>query len=158
MMITKQFKTSGVRGFTLLEVLISVVILGIGVIGIASLQITSSVYNESSLHRSHSSALARELLERMRANKDNATTGAYDITTLPTLTQNCEGASANCTSTELIQHDLRIWSARVSALLPGGTASVLTDTTVVPAQITITLQWTDRSPQGLVSQSFIFAL
>jgi type IV pilus assembly protein PilV len=159
-------------GFSLLEVLIAVVILAIGAIGIASLQLTSSVYNESSLHRSQASGLARELVERMRANQSRAKSGDYDFSVLPSgLTQNCEGSSANCSSVEMVSHDLRVWSSRVAFLLPGGSASVATDSAVSPPQITVTLGWLSRAHRGLLesddsgepepiatSQVFVFEL
>jgi type IV pilus assembly protein PilV len=153
-------------GFSLLEVLIAVVVAMIGLIGIASLHLTSAAYNESSLNRTNASGLAREMIERMRANAGEAKDGFYDITSLPTtLTQDCESTAANCTADEMRDHDLRLWSARVAALLPGGGASIATDTSVSPPDITIVLSWNKRAHEGSldtqatpVSQTFVFKL
>ena len=139
----------GQHGFSLLEVLIAVLIVGIGLLGISALQITTSVYTESSMHRGHTSMLAREIIERMRVNVDQAKTGSYDINTLPTLTTDCTGAATDCTPTEIRQHDLRSWGARVTALLPGGDAIIDTDTSTDPVEITVTLIWTGRNSAGM---------
>lgn len=139
----------GRNGFSLLEVLVAVVIMAIGVIGIAGLQITSSVYSESSMHRSNASALAREIVERMRANIDDAKAGGYSISSLPTLTTNCKGNTQDCSPAQMRQHDLRIWSARVTALLPGGDATIVTgaDNGTDPVDITVTMGWDDSRGQ-----------
>jgi type IV pilus assembly protein PilV len=148
-------------GFSLLEVLIALVVLAIGLLGIASLQITSSQYSESGLHRSQASALARELFERMRVNPVEAKAGQYDIATLPSLVTNCESAEAECTPAQLREHDLRVWSGRVATLLPGADAAITTseDNGEDPVDITITLQWDNsRGQRAAVVQSFSFQL
>ena len=153
------------RGFSLIEVLIAVVIVGIGLLGIAALQITTNVYNEASLHRGQATMLAREMIERMRVNVDEAKAGSYDINALPTLTTDCTGAATDCTPAQMREHDLRSWSARVVALLPGGDATIGTDTTVDPVAITVTMIWAGRRSAGMVSdaptakqQAFTFQL
>jgi type IV pilus assembly protein PilV len=154
-------------GFSLLEVMISVIILAIGVIGIAALQLTTSVYNESSLHRSQAATLAREMVERMRINLDEAKAGNYDITTLPSLTRNCTGSTKNCTPTQMKDHDLRVWSARVTSLLPSANASINTDTSTDPVEITLHLSWDESRGQrtdancldsNSTCQDFVFKL
>ena len=147
------------RGFTLLEVLISVLILALGLVGVATLLITSSVHTEASLHRSQASTLAREIVERMRVNVQQAKAGSYDILTLPSLAQNCEGSGADCTAEQMRDHDLRVWAARVQALLPSGDAAISTDTSIDPVDITITMSWDDsRGQEAVVQQAFTFTL
>ncbi len=148
-------------GYSLLEAVIAVVIISIGVIGIAGLQLTTNVYAESSLHRSQAAALAREMVERMRLNPDEAKAGGYDFNTLPTQTRKCKGSSKNCTVSQLRQHDQRVWAERVDELLPSGDASIATgaDNGTDPVQIVITLQWDEtRGQQSVVSQAFTFEL
>ncbi|MDX1461356.1 MAG: type IV pilus modification protein PilV [Xanthomonadales bacterium] len=155
------------KGFSLLEVLIAVLILAIGVIGIAALQMTTSMYQESSMYRGQVAMLSREIIERMQLNVDAAKGGAYNISTLPTgLTTNCKSATANCSTGDMVSHDLREWSARVADVLPGGDASIATDTSTDPVQITLTLKWDEARGQRLddsdkvvlTEQAFVFQL
>jgi type IV pilus assembly protein PilV len=59
-------------GFTLLEVMIALVLLTIGLLGMAGLQTASLKNNDSSLVRSHAVALADSILDDIRANRKNA--------------------------------------------------------------------------------------
>jgi len=148
-------------GFSLLEVMIAVVIIGVGVLGIAALQTTSSVMTESSVHRGQAAALAIEIVERMRVNMTEAKAGNYDISVLPTLTTTCIGPAKDCSTSELKEHDLRVWSDRVAALLPSGSATISTsaDNGIDPVDITVTMQWDDsRGRNAAVSQAFTFKL
>ena len=153
------------KGFSLIEVLISVLVISVGVLGIVALQVTSTVYAESSIHRGQASMLAREIVERMRVNTDESLAGNYDINTLPALTRVCTGAATDCSPSQIREHDLRSWSARVAALLPGSDASIVTDTSVDPVSVVVTLSWTSRRSAGVISgasmakqQTFTFQL
>lgn len=148
-------------GFSLLEVMIAVVIMSVGMLGIAALQTTSSVFTESSMHRGQAATLAVEIVERMRVNVTEAKAGNYDISGLPTLTINCIGPSKDCSTSEMKDHDLRVWSGRVAALLPSGDATINSgaDNGTDPVDITVTLQWDDsRGRNALVSEAFAFKL
>ena len=148
-------------GFSLLEVLIATIILSIGLVGIATLQLTGSAFTESSLHRSHASELAREIFERVRANYVESKAGNYDITTLSATTTDCNGTAANCTRDQLRDHDLRAWGTRVTALLPGADASITTgpDDDENPVEISITMEWDQsRGQRPVVSETFTFKL
>ena len=151
----------GQKGFSLLEVAIATIIVAIGLVGIASLQLTSNVYSEASLQRSHASVLAREIFERMRVNHVVAKAGNYDIASLPTATDRCGGADTNCTVEQLKDHDLTVWSFRVRSLLPGSDAVITTseDDGQMPVDVAVTLLWDQnrgQSPQA--SETFNFKL
>ncbi|MCS6948044.1 MAG: type IV pilus modification protein PilV, partial [Steroidobacteraceae bacterium] len=66
------------RGFTLIEALIAVLVLSIGLLGIAGLQLASLQTNSVAYQRSQATMLAYDLLDRMRANRTAALNGAYD--------------------------------------------------------------------------------
>jgi type IV pilus assembly protein PilV len=65
-------------GFTLLEVLVAVLVLAIGLLGMAGLQMTGMKSNNSAYLRSQASLLAYDITERMRANRNAALSGSYD--------------------------------------------------------------------------------
>ena len=66
------------RGFTLIEVMISVLILAIGLLGVASMQTRSLQMNQSAQFASQASILAYDIADRMRANRAAALDGNYD--------------------------------------------------------------------------------
>jgi type IV pilus assembly protein PilV len=57
-----------VLGFTLIEVLVTIVVVSIGLLGLAGLQINGLRANVSSEARSKATLLANDIIERMRAN------------------------------------------------------------------------------------------
>lgn len=65
------------RGASLLEVLIAVVIISIGLLGLAGLQTSSIKSNHSSYLRSQATILAYDLSDRMRASRDATLNGRY---------------------------------------------------------------------------------
>ncbi len=148
-------------GFSMIETLITVIVVAIGLLGIAGLQITSSAYSEASLQRSHAATLARELFERMRLNPAEAKAGNYNIGELPSIDTNCRGASTDCTAAQMMEHDLRVWSRGVRLLLPNGAAVITTgaDNGQDPVDVTITISWDQsRGQRAPVSETFNFKL
>jgi type IV pilus assembly protein PilV len=67
-------------GFTLIETLVAVLVLSIGLLGIAALQLTSLQSNSTATQRSQATFLAYDIVDRMRANKRQAVAGAYNVT------------------------------------------------------------------------------
>lgn len=67
-------------GLSLLEVLVSIVVLAIGLLGLAGLQMTALKSGHSAYMRSQATVLAYDLADRMRASRVAALAGAYDST------------------------------------------------------------------------------
>ena len=76
--------TSDQSGATLIEVLISVVIVSIGLLGIASMQLVALRNSQSALQSSMVTMQSYSLLDSMRANRDAADKGEYNETALTT--------------------------------------------------------------------------
>lgn len=110
-------KPSG--GFTILEVMIALVIMSIGVLGIAGLQLTSKRSNLEATQQATASFLVQELVERMRANAGaletytNAGTGR--VLTGTTL-QRVDCSSA-CTTTQMALHDMAEWERSLTGAM-----------------------------------------
>src|SRR5580693_7240389 len=79
------------RGFTIVEVLVSLVILSLGLLGIAKLILLTARSTDSAYLRSQATALAYEILDDMRANRQIAIAHGYDtsMTTAPTAARSC---------------------------------------------------------------------
>lgn len=67
------------RGFSLIEVLVSVIILSFGLLAIAALQINSKAAGYDATQRSIATQLARDIVEKMRANPVDSTAGAVNV-------------------------------------------------------------------------------
>lgn len=96
--------------FTLIEVLVTVLILAIGFLGLAGLQLTALRQNTSAFERSQATMLAYDIIDRMRANKAAVTAGSYTTAwaTAPT-SRDCRGTTADCTSSQMAAYDLNQW-------------------------------------------------
>lgn len=124
-------RTSGgvkIKGFTLIEVMISLFILAIGVLGAASLQLQAMKYDQVSGVRTQATYLAYSIADCMRANLASAKAGDYSI---------LMGASAPG-GTSISNLDLQVWKSMLNTQLPGGDGSIATDAQM---RVTITVQW-----------------
>lgn len=102
-------------GLTLIEVLIAVVVLAIGLLGIAGLQSAALANNLISYQYTQASTIAQAMLERMRANRDGVLAGSYSLepgATVPAATANC--STAICSPAEQAQWDIAAIVARLS--------------------------------------------
>lgn len=124
------YSRSGQSGTTLLEVLITVVLVSVGLLGLAGLQLTTVQNTNSSGERFEATTLARDILERMRANRQQALNGQYN------LALGDAPAGGNLAGT-----DLTAWMNAL-ATLPAGDGSVYVDNAGV---VTIEVAWTDAS-------------
>jgi type IV pilus assembly protein PilV len=98
-------------GFTLIEVLIAILVISVGLLATASLQLLSKRSNYDAAQRTTAAHLAGDLLERMRSNPAaliNYLPGAPRRRTL-SAPADCQGAGANCTADELAAYDLWQW-------------------------------------------------
>jgi type IV pilus assembly protein PilV len=142
------------RGFTLIEVLVSLVILGIGVLGIAKLTLFSVRSNDSAYLRTQATNLAEAGLDYLRANRLVAITGAYNIAlaAAPPAAASCLGP-ATCTPANLALYDLSQWKARVAAALPSGQAGITTTLVADQVTATVTVQWDDAVAQSTINKT-----
>ena len=99
------------RGVGLLEVLVTVVILSVGILGIAGLQFQSKRLQHEAIQRTYAAMLSHDIMERMRANAADLPTAAVVVgggTISSEPSPNCTG-TAVCTGFQLYQHDLWEW-------------------------------------------------
>lgn len=101
------------RGFTLIEVLIAILVLAVGLLGLAGLQVVSLKTNHNAYLRSQATYLAHDAIERMRANRVAALSGSYDI-----------GYSETASGASVAKNDLADWKTRLARELPGGDGAI----------------------------------
>lgn len=121
------------RGASLLEVMISVLIMGIGLLGIAAMQATALRNSQSSLERSQAVIQSYTILEAMRANRAAALTNQYN------LAQTCDPPAANAT---LAQNDVRNWITQLEQTL-GNSANTCGAIACNAGNCLVTVQWDD---------------
>lgn len=141
-------------GFTLLEVLIALLVISIGLLGIAGMQ--ALAINNTSIARVQSLAAlqASSLASAMQANEAYWTNGSLATTTVNGSTlgdatlngQTIDCSTAVCTGVQMAGWDLKQWGQSLQTLLPGGTGQV-TCTTVVgtPITCTISVTWQEKN-------------
>ncbi len=104
------------EGFTLLEALISLVVLSIGMLGIAALYVEGLRAGRTAVYRTTAVSLAADMMDRIRAN--SAAQAAY--AGAPAL-NNCVNQNNDCTPAEMAAHDLRLWQDEIATRMPLGT-------------------------------------
>jgi type IV pilus assembly protein PilV len=76
----KNYLTKRHSGFSMIEVLVAVLVLAIGLLGVAAIQTTALKNNNSALQRSQANMLAYFMMDAMRANSGEANKGSYNLT------------------------------------------------------------------------------
>jgi len=145
-----------VRGVSLIEVLISVVIASIGLLALAGVNASSIRYGKMSQYRGTATQLANDIGERIRANKAGA--ASYAVGTsfaaqaslpavaatlchpVPVINPNPYTSPA-CTAAQLAADDLQTWQVRVRDQLPEG--SVAINFLNVQSALDVWLVWRD---------------
>lgn len=114
------------KGVGLIEVLVAIFILTGGLMGLAALQTKSLRYNHEAYMRTVASILSSDMIDRLRANSEEAlATNNYRFT----LGQNASGDAdacevAACSESALADYDYKQWSDEIASQLPGGIGSV----------------------------------
>lgn len=159
-------RVSRAKGFTLVEVLVSLVVLAIGLLGIAKLMLLSSHSNDSAYLRSQATALAYEMLDNMRANRQEALppNSSYNIAAATPVVFPYAGtacvATACTNTTQVALYDLFQWGMRLNAnsglvpagALPNGQGSIATATDPNnQTTVTIIVSWNDSVAQSTLN-------
>ncbi len=143
------------RGLSLVEVMVALVVMAVGMLGIAGLYVTTLQAKTTSLSRMKAVNFAYDLADRIRANP---TAGASYVLASngTTTTTNC--SSANCTPAQIAAADLDQWHAAVTSAssgLPGTvtrSVSRTAATATTPEMYTIQLNWSEMN-SGTLSYS-----
>jgi type IV pilus assembly protein PilV len=135
------------RGVNLIEVMIALLVLSIGLLGLAGLQATSLQYGHDANVRSLATVAAYDIIERIHTNRDNAN--------LYTVTSTCADPATCCDeSVGSIENDLMCWDKSIKAALPGGNGTVIGPD--ADGYYTVTINWTDRELEAQISQAWVF--
>lgn len=129
-------------GFTLIEVLVTLIVLAIGLLGLAGLQASSLQHNNSAYQRSQATFLAYEILDRMRANPNGVEANDYNSIDTTSLPGDPGCISTSCTPTQLADNDIIEWANNLAAQLPSGRGTITGTGANNP--FTVTVMWDDE--------------
>lgn len=134
------------HGVTMIEVLVTLVIVAVALLGTAGLQLYAMKLNKSGQFRTQAVFAASDLFERMEANKSAAIAGNYAVTLTSVVSLAAtDCAAAACNSTALAADDMSKWETTVAAMLPQATWNVTQTAVGPPSDYTIVINWIDRS-------------
>ena len=130
----------GLAGFTLVEVLVALVVLSVGMLGIAGLYVITLQSGGTAIYRTQAVNLASDMADRIRANRNAG--AAYAAGASGALT--CVGAGAvDCAPADMAADDLLQWNTELAATLPSGNGTVAVAGAAAPLTYTITVSWSE---------------
>ncbi|AZZ94363.1 type IV pilus modification protein PilV [Hahella sp. KA22] len=130
-------------GFTMIEILVAVVILAIGLLGVAGLQTLSVKASTNSSARSQAIYLANDMADRIRANLQGRKDSNYDAITGDAKKAACL-TSTGCSAADMAANDKAEWLEELSNRLPNGKGELKHTGNLY----TITITWDERVKQG----------
>jgi type IV pilus assembly protein PilV len=122
------------RGFTLVEAMVALIVLSVGLLGIAALYVETLRANRTSLYRTQAVNMATDIGDRMRSNRNPANAYACGSP--------CDPAAG---SNAIAIADLTDWVDQIEQQLPGGTADVTytAPTATTPAAYVVGVSWSE---------------
>lgn len=137
------------KGATLIEALVSILVLSLGLLGMAALQLNALSFQKSSTATHRIAELTGDISEKIRANPTAANDGIYVYTATystaksATMTSNlCRTSGVDCSPTNIAKDDIRAWLMKSQTALPGGAASLEGD---VNDGFNITVMYQDKN-------------
>ena len=147
-------RSTGCSGFTLVEVLVALVVLAVGMLGIAGLYVESLKAGRTSIYRTTAVTLAADMADRIRANP--AAPASYAGAGPGSDAFGCVNGIAACNGDEMAQDDWFRWNEAVQARLPQGAAGNIAVAPVGSVtQYSITLQWPEAGQAEPASYTLV---
>ncbi len=125
-------------GFTLIEVLVALVVVSVGMLGIAGLYVHGMQAGRTAMFSHQAVTLAGDVADRIRANPRAGAAYAGDGAN-----NNCVAGGVDCSEVEMAAHDIFVWAQQAQNSLPNGNIQVQFNGATVPPEYTITVGWTE---------------
>ena len=125
-------------GFTLIEVLVALVVVSVGMLGIAGLYVHGLQAGRTAMFSHQAVTLAGDVADRIRANPR-----AGAVYSGPGADNQCVAADVDCDETEMAAHDIFVWTQQAQNSLPNGSVQVQFNDATMPPEYTISVGWTE---------------
>lgn len=161
-------RNSQQQGFSLIEVLVTIVILSTGMLGIAALYVESLKSGQSALARTKAINLAADMADRIRVNRAGEEFYVTNDSNAQAAPANWCGASsvnaaADCTEEQMAGYDIWQWKTALGntvngdakkAGLANARGSIVRNTATLPTTFTITVEWSEKQDDQSYELSF----
>ncbi|HET7300960.1 MAG TPA: type IV pilus modification protein PilV [Oleiagrimonas sp.] len=154
-------------GVGLIEVLVAVLIVSIGFLGVAALQVMSLSTNNSAMARSMATVASYSILDALRADRTSALSGAYNTSTTTTTT-NPDGSTTTSTTatpvkagscaaagSTLASQQLNAWCSQLGHALGAANTTTGNISCTAAGECTITITFDDSRSGGGSAQQVI---
>jgi type IV pilus assembly protein PilV len=140
------------RGFTLIELVITLVVVAIGLLGVAAVQVRASNFQKGSFDRKAAAIATLSIAERMRANPAGYRAGQYVMTWAVGSQPNAASAcsAALCTPTEVSARDVAQWQSSLAAQI-GVVGAVITAPT--SDDVIVSIAWLEPSASSATTST-----
>jgi len=140
------------RGFTLVEAMVSLVVLSVGMIGIAALYAQGLGAGRTAQYRTQAVNLVADMADRIRVNRLGLAAYAGGAAN-----NNCDpqgGGGVDCAPAQMAAHDLFVWNQQVQQVLPNGQWQILFNAGALPPSYAIQVTW-DEVGQGPIQHQMV---
>ena len=143
------------EGFTLVEVMVSIVLLATGLLGLAAQQSFSTRYDHQAHLRTQSVLLISDMIDRMRSNPAGVNGGLYTVDPIPETYTNCNLMDNNCTVQQLTDYDLVTWTTEIASILPAGTGAVAIEGIAANRNFTVSVTWQEPESERSLGEDYV---
>ena len=140
-------------GATLLEMMISLFVMGVGMMGVLGMQTQAVRFNHQAYSYSQAVFLAQEIMESIRANKTAAASYKVALGGGSSTAKNCSVMNANCSHSQLKDWDIKAWQEKVAKRLPAGKGGIAYDGTTYTVTLEFDLIPMDKQREKSTEQS-----
>ncbi|MGH8608492.1 MAG: type IV pilus modification protein PilV [Gammaproteobacteria bacterium] len=141
------------QGAFMIEVLVTILIMSVGLLGVAAMQAEALKSGNDGILRSKAVAAIADITDRIRANPDGLASYTRVLSGTPVASPpDC--VANQCTAAQMATYDMSQWMASLldpASGLPGAKAAIVQPAAPpagTPGLLTITVQWTDRQQRG----------
>lgn len=113
-------------GFSMIEIMVSFLVLAAGLLGVATMQQRGMDSSHAAYLRTQAVSLAQDMSSRARANRRGANAGKYDK---PQANYQASCLAGGCSAEQMAAHDNAEWQADLAQILPFGEGVVCVDST-----------------------------